>query len=150
MSINESNQMASRPGVRPEGHSLLRTTSTIAVVAGAGGSVGLTLYAGRHSDSLTLKVLFAVWVLSPFLGLILAGVATRLWSIFTRSARYSAMLVVSLGSLAVYGVRVLRPPKAHAAFVFVVVPLASWLLIAVVVPLASWLSGRESRRKDGV
>lgn len=126
----------------------MRTTSLIVVVVGAAGSVGLTLYAGRHSDSLTLKVLFALWVLSPFLGLILAG-ATRLWSIFTGSARYSAMLVVSLGSLAIYGVRVLRPPKAQAAFVFVVVPLVSWLLIAVVVPLATWLAGRQSHRKDG-
>ena len=117
-------------------------------MVGAAGSVRLTLYAGRHNDSLTLKILFALWVLSPFLGLILAG-ATRLWSIFTRAALYSAMLVVSLGSLAIYGVRILKPPKAQAAFVFVVVPLVSWLLIAVVVPLASWLSGRPSRLKDG-
>lgn len=127
----------------------MRTTSLIVVVVGAAGSVGLTLYAGRHSDSLTLKVLFALWVLSPFLGLILAVVASRLWSFFTRAALHSAMLVVSLGSLAIYGVRVLRPPKSQAAFVFVVVPVASWLLIAVVVLLASCLSGRLSRRKDG-
>ena len=74
MSINEPSQMTSRPGVRPEGRGLLRTTSVIAVVVGAAGSVSLTVYAGRHSDSLTLKVLFALWVLSPFLGLNLAGV----------------------------------------------------------------------------
>ena len=40
-------------------------------------------------------------------------------------------------------------PRAKPAFVFLVVPLASWLLIAIVIPIAARMSGRLSRRGDG-
>ena len=59
------------------------------------------------------------------------------------------MLALTLGSLAVYGVVALGPPRPKPAFVFLVVPLASWLLIAIVLAIAVRRSGRLSRR-DGV
>ena len=58
------------------------------------------------------------------------------------------MLVLTLGSLAIYGVDALRPPRPQAAFVFIVVPPASWLVIAIVIPIAALTSGRLSRRGD--
>jgi len=45
---------------------LLRSAARIAVPAGAVGSVGLMLHAGRRNDSRILLVLFTLWVLSPF------------------------------------------------------------------------------------
>jgi len=93
-------------------------------------------------------VLFVLWVLSPFVTLVWAGLVSRRWTVIARSTLYSVMLVLALGSPAIYGVNALRPPKAQAAFVFVVVPPASWLLIAVVVPAAALISGKLSRRGE--
>ncbi len=67
----------------------LRAGSFIPVVVGALGSVGLTLYAGRHNDSRLLVALFAIWVLSPFIAVL---IASRRWWAFARR------LVVPLAS----------------------------------------------------
>jgi hypothetical protein len=152
MSINGRGEMTSKVSrERPEGGflGLLRGAALIAVLAGAGGLFGLMLRAGRRSDSRFLLALFAIWVLSPFVALVLANVVSKGWSVLTRSTLHTVMLVLSLGSWAIYGVDALRPPRAKAAFVFVVVPLASWLLIATLVPIAALISGRQSRRGGG-
>ena len=83
------------------------------------------------------------------MALVCAYVVSRHCSVFTRATLYTVMLVLTLGSLAIYGGDALRPPRARAAFVFVVVPLASWLLIATIVPIAALVSRRRSRREDG-
>ena len=122
---------------------LLRAAALIAVLAGAVGSVGLTLHAGRHNNSRILLVLFALWVLSPFVALVWADVVSKRWPVLTRATLYSVMLVLTLGSLALYGDVALGPPRAKTAFVFVVVPPASWLLIAVSVAIAALISRRR-------
>ena len=135
--------MTSKTG-RGEGGGLriLRALALIAVLAGAVGSVGLMLHAGRRNPSRLLLVLFALWVLSPFLALLLASVVSKRWSVLTRTTLYGVMLVLTLGTLAIYGYVALGPPRAQTAFVFVVVPPASWLLIAIVVPIAAQISRR--------
>jgi hypothetical protein len=135
----------------PEGGILgvLRAAALMAVPAGAVGSVGLTLWAGRHNSSRILLVLFALWVLSPFMALVLANAVSKRWSVLTRATLHSVMLLLALGSLAIYGDVALGPPRAKTAFFFVVVPPASWLIIAIVVPIAALLSGRGTRRGDG-
>jgi hypothetical protein len=138
-------------GGRPEGGLLgrLRAAGLIAVMAGAVGSVGLMLHAGRRNDSRILLVLFTLWVLSPSAALLLADVVSKRWAVLTRGTLYSVMLVVALASWAIYGDAALGPPRAKTAFVFVVVPPASWLLIAIVVLIAALISGGVSRRGDG-
>jgi len=121
----------------------------IAVLVGAVGSTGLMLYVGRRNDSRILMVLFALWVLSPFMVLILASVVSKRSSALTRATLYSATLVLTLGSLLIYGAVSLGPPRTKTAFVFVVVPPASWLLIAIAVSIAAFISGRKARRDDG-
>ena len=125
----------------------LRAAAVIAVVAGAGGSVGLTLRVGQRTPRLLL-VLFVLWVLSPFVALVLANVVSKRWSVLTRATLYIVTLFLTLASLTIYGVVALGPPRGKPAFAFLVVPLASWLLIAVVVPLAAFISGRLSRQAD--
>jgi hypothetical protein len=120
---------------------LLRAAALIAVLVGAIGSVGLMLHAGH--PPLFLRVLFAIWVLSPFAVLMLAAMASTRWPVLTRAALHGLMLVVTLGTLAIYGVVSLGPPRAQTAFVFVVVPPASWLLTAVVLPIAALISRRR-------
>jgi hypothetical protein len=127
---------------------LLRIMALIAVVAGALGSVGLILWVGHRNPSRVLLGLFAVWDLSPFIALILADIVSKRWSVVTRATLYGVMLIVTLSSLAFYGDVVWRPPP-QPAFVFLVVPLGSWLLITLVVPIAALISRRLSRRSAG-
>lgn len=125
---------------------LRRAVALRALLAGAVGSVSLTLYASRNAPRL-LIVIFALWVLSPFGVLALADAASARWPTFTRAALYGLMLALTVGSLAIYGADVLRPPKAQAAFVLVIVPPASWLIIVTVLAIAAFRSARRSPAK---
>ena len=93
---NEKTSSASRG--RPDGGSpgLLRTVALIAVVAGAAGSIGLMLRAGH--PPLLLRVLFAIWVLSPFVALLVADKVSKRWSVIIRATLHSVMLVLALSS----------------------------------------------------
>jgi hypothetical protein len=140
-------------GMRPGGPGsdrlgLLRVSALIAGVAGAAGSVGLTLYAGYrvHAPRLLL-VLFAMCVLSPFAAVILARVVLKRWPVLTRTTFDSLTLILAGASLAIYSVVACGTPRPKTA-IFVVVPPASWLLIAIV-PLAALVSRKLSRRREG-
>ena len=115
--------------------------------AGAAGSVGLMLRAGQRTPRLLLAV-FLIWVLTPFVSLVWANWVSKRWSVPTRATLYTVTLVVALGSLVVYGDDALGHRRAQAAFVYVVVPPASSLLIAIALPIAVFMSGRRSRRRD--
>jgi hypothetical protein len=135
---------------RPDGGllGLLHAVALIAVVVGAAGSFGLMLWVGQRNPSRVLLVLFAIWDLSPFMALVLADIVSKRWSVLTRATLYGVMLILTLGSLAFYGDVVWRP-RPQPAFVFLVVPLGSWLLMMIVVPIAALVSGRLSRRGAG-
>jgi len=149
MSIHEPGEMTSNAsGERPGGGFLgfLRVAALIVAVAGAAGSLGLMLRAGQRTPRFLL-VVFVVWVLSPFVALVWAHRVSRRWPVLTRAALYSVMLVVALGSLAIYGDDALGHRRPQAAFVYVAVPPASWLLIAIVIPIAALTSRRRSRAR---
>lgn len=139
------------PG-RPDGTSLrvLHAAGLISLLVGAVGSVGFMLYAGRRNPSRILLILFTGWVLSPFMALLWANMISKHWSVITRATLYSLMLVITLGSLVIYGEAALRPHRGKAAFPFVIVAPASWLLSALVVPMAARISGRLARRDDAI
>jgi hypothetical protein len=128
---------------------LLRRVALTAVVAGAGGSLGITLWVGHRNPSPVLMILFAGWVLSPFMALLWAEVASKRWAVMTRTTLHSLMLVLALSSVALYGDVVLRPPRSTPAARFLLVPLGSWLLMAIVIPVAAFLAGRLSRGGAG-
>lgn len=134
---------------KPEGGFLghLRAVALIAVVVGAAGSFGLFLRAGQRTPPFLL-VLMAIWVLSPFIVLVWANVVSKHWSSPTQATLYGVMLAVTLGSLAIYGDDAMGHRRPQAAFVYVLVPPASWLLIAIAVPIAAFISGRLSHRDD--
>jgi hypothetical protein len=122
----------------------LRNVASIVVVAGAAGSVGLTLFVGHRNPSRVLLLLFALWVLSPFMALAYAGKVARAWSTPIKTTLHVLILVLSVGSLAIYGHVAVGPPRATPAFLFLAVPLVSWLLITLVV-LIAFVSGRPPR-----
>ena len=115
----------------------LRAGALIVVVAGAVGSVGLTLYAGRHNPSRLLVALFAIWVLSPFLAV---TIASRRSSDFARGLLYGVSPILTVGSLAMYWHPAWRPAGSGPAFVFLVVPLVSWLLLTIVMVISALVS----------
>jgi len=148
MSINGRGGITSKSGrERPSGGFLgpLRAVALIALLPGAAGSLGLMLRVGRHNNSRILIALFTIWVLAPFAALVFANVVSRSWPVLTRVALYGVTLVITLGSLAIYGVVAFGPPRPKPAFAFLVVPLVSWLLIVIVVRAAAFISGRLSR-----
>jgi len=121
----------------------LHTTARVAAVIGAVGSVALTLYAGRNNNLPLLMILMSGWVFAPFFGYAVASRVSARWSAFTRAALDATIIVIAVGSLAIYGNDVLRPPAAKAAKVYVVVPIVSWLLL-----LGTATAGYVSRRRD--
>ncbi|PZR71511.1 MAG: hypothetical protein DLM73_15875 [Chthoniobacterales bacterium] len=125
----------------------LRPAGLIALLVGAVGSLALMFHASQRTPRL-LVILFTIWVVSPFLVLLWADMVSKRWPVLTRATLYAAMLVVALGSLAVYGFNAYRPPKAQAAFVYVLVPPVSWLFIALDVGIAALISRRRSNRSE--
>lgn len=130
------------------GFSGLRTVASIAVLAGAVISVGFLVRATGRNPSQLLVVLMAIWVVSPFVALLWANLVSKPWSAPVRVSLYGVMLLVSLASLTIYSADALWPRSSQAAFVFIAVPPASWLLSAIAVSLAAFTSRRTSRRVD--
>jgi hypothetical protein len=120
----------------------LRTAALIAVSAGAGVSLGLMLYAGRRNTHRLVMAGMAIWVLSPFIALAWANLVSKRWPVLIRATLYSLMLIVTLGTLAIYTEDALGTPRAKAAFVFVLVPPVSWLLAGIVMLTAALKSRR--------
>jgi|ERR1022692_88712 hypothetical protein len=149
MSIDKRSETTSSSS-RPERGFLriLRGTAMIAVVAGAAGSLGVMFRAGRHQKSLILILLFTVWVLSPFVGFVLANVVSKRWSTPARATLSVVMLVVTVASLAIYGAVAFGYTTLKVGFVFLVVPLASLVIIAIVVTVAKLISDRRTPRID--
>ena len=126
--------------------SSLRRAALIAVLAGAGASLAFMLRASHRQNSRVLLLLFGIWVLFPFITAVWAYVVSNGWTVVVRVPLYMVMLVVSLVSLSIYGGVAFRHLRAKVGFVFLVVPLASWLVIAIAVSIATVVSRRQSRR----
>ena len=126
----------------------LRAAALIAMLIGAVGSLGLMFHAGERTPRFLL-VLFFFWVLGPFAAFLLADRVSKRWPASVRSALYTMMLVVTLGSLAVYGDDARGHRRPQAAFVYVAVPPASVLLSTIVVSMAALMSRKRSRPGDG-
>ena len=121
----------------------LHKIALVLLFAGAAGSVGLMLRTGHNNKSVLLLALFTGWVLSPFIGLLVAGRPSGRWSLFMRSTYYIILvLVLTLGSLIGYS-GILSPPGTKPAFVFLFIPLVSWILIAIVILVATTDSRRS-------
>ena len=111
----------------------------IGMVVGAIGSLAFMFNAGRNQKSIILITLFTCWVLSPFVGLLVADRVSKRWTTLSRVTLYWLMLVLTLGSLICYS-GAFGQLGAKPAFKFLVVPLISWLLILTVISIINWLS----------
>jgi len=122
----------------------LRAPARIAALVGAVGSL-IFLFHASPGRPRTLTAIFVIWVLLPFAALVLTDVLAKSWPALVRATLHRATLVVALGSLAFYGYDALRPRKAQAAFVYVMVPPVSCLLAATAVAAAAFVSIERKR-----
>jgi hypothetical protein len=116
-----------------------RWPSAVAVIA-ACGSLGLTLWVGRNTPR-ALLVMFLMWVASPFAALLVADRSSHPWAAIARPTLPPLALLMALASLAVYTVAATRWTRPTPAFLLV--PLASWLLIAAGVGRAAWTARKR-------
>jgi len=127
--------------VDPSGRRLRRLAVCV-LAAGAAGSLGFMLHAGRTA-SWFLIVTFASWILSPFVGLAAADAASTRWPARTRTTLHWTMLFVAAASVAIYGAADLGALQRKTP-VFVVVAPASWMIMIVALSVAAL----RSRRTD--
>jgi hypothetical protein len=112
----------------------LRLLSLEVLWLGASISIVIMFRAGRNNDLVLLKMLFLVWVASPFIALTAAHYFSKGWSGISIKTLCILMLVIALGSLASYsGIFIM--PGSKPAFIFLLVPLVSWLLMVVIMPI---------------
>ena len=116
--------------------SLVRRVTFIVMLTGALGSLGLTLQAGRSNHSILLVMLFGIWVLSPFMGLAVAYILSNRWSGLTRNVLYLLATILTIVSLLIYG-GIWTPAGMKHAFVFLILPVLSWLLLAIIIPVTA-------------
>ncbi len=124
--------------------SFLRTTALIVALVGAVGSLYFMFGASRKQNSIVLLGLFTAWVLSPFVGLFISNKISKRWTVTTRSLLYWLIIVLTIGSLVAYS-GAFNTPQTKNAFIFLIVPLISWILLIVAV-----LSARRLSRKTNV
>lgn len=127
---------------------IVHTVAQVATVVGAAGSLALMLYVGRRNASAFLMVLFAGWVVAPFVGLGAAQTAAKAWPAFSRPALDWLTIAIALVSLALYTDVALRP-RAQPAAMFLMVPVVSWVLMAIVIPVAQRISRKRTPGRLG-
>ncbi len=110
------------------GFNLLKAMAFAIMFCSAIGSVYFVVDAGRNNNSILLKALFVIWVLLPFLSLIVLSRISANWSFNIRSVLYWLMLVITIGSLLFYS-RVLKIHGSKNASVFLIVPFLSLLIL---------------------
>jgi phosphate/sulfate permease len=108
----------------------LRILALVVAVVGALGSLAMMFHAGRNNKSVLLMALFTAWVVSPFLVLILAAGIFKRWPFSVRKKLYILMLMVAAVSLVGYS-GILSPPHTKPAFMFLVIPLLSWIVMTI-------------------
>ena len=122
----------------------LRVAALIVMAVSVAISIGLFLRAGQQTPRLLLLGM-AFWVLSPFAILAWLNLVSKQWAIFTRITLCCVTIMIALGTLAIYGDDALGHRRTQAAFVYVIVPPASWLLMAVTIPAAALIARRRVR-----
>jgi hypothetical protein len=119
----------------PSHEGATHTAPLIATLFGAAGSLCFMFYAGRRQKSWILMALFTFWVLAPYVVLAWSSIASRRWSMRTRSPLDWLTAVLALAPTAIYGYIALGPPRSKTAFTFLVVPGVTLLLIAAAILL---------------
>ncbi len=118
----------------------------VGLTIGAITSVALMLRAGRHQSSIILVLLFAAWMLSPFLGLVYAHLSSKRLLGSARVVLYALTVLFIVGCPAIYAGVAFGRTTLKMGFVFLVIPFVCWLLVGFLV-CSALLSSRKARRQ---
>jgi hypothetical protein len=114
-----------------QGRHLLPAVALGSAVVGAICAVALTTYAGARVESpLLLRLLFALWVFSPFAALLTGHAISESWRPAMRVALHTVTLVTAAGSSLAYAYFAFGEARPATA-AFVLIPPASWLFASV-------------------
>ena len=116
------------------------------MVVGAAGSLALMLWAGRRNPSSFLMFLFAGWVTLPFMAVGAADRVSQRWAPKVRAGLDVLALVFALVALPVYGGVVLGLLRPRTAAPFLLVPLASLVVLGIVVGRAELAARNQASR----
>ena len=117
----------------------LQITEIIVIWMGAVGSLYFVIRASSNNSSILLRALFVIWVLSPFIAFLIANSNFKFWPSLTRKSVYWLIVIVAVGSLIAYS-GAFKTPKTKNAFIFLIVPLLSWLLLIGTILISKRLS----------
>ena len=118
---------------------ILRTVALILLVLGAVGSLYFMFNVSRNQKSILLIALFTGWILSPFVGLFLVDKFSKRWTVNIRASFYWLMIILTIVSLVGYS-GAFNTPKTKNAFVFLIIPLISWIFRTISILIAQRLS----------
>jgi hypothetical protein len=127
--------------------SLLRTIAPVVLVAGAAMSLMLMFRGHRHAP-FVLMILFTGWVMSPFLVLAYACLSSKRFSGVNRARVHLVALIISAASVAVYAGLIPMPSGSAPAFVFLMVPAVSWVLMTVLALAVSRADRTQAARSS--
>ena len=117
----------------------IRFLTVFVLVTGALISLFMTAMAGRRNHSIILQLLFAVWVLSPYVALWIFYLRSAGWPALPARGIYILIFVVTVASLIGYS-GFIHLPGNKPAFLFLATPLISWFLIGITCALSyGWL-----------
>ena len=119
--------------------SFLATIALIVTLVGAVGSLYFMFSAGRKQNSTILLALFTAWTLSPFVGLFISNKISTRWTASARASLYWLMIVLTISSLVAYS-GAFNTHETKNAFMFLIFPLISWLIIVIVFLIARKIS----------
>jgi hypothetical protein len=118
-----------------------RVFTRLVVLSGIVVSLSLMFYTGRSNESLLLMSMFTAWVVSPFMALLGASLVSAGWNRRAQITLHLLMWALTLVSTVLYTGR-LNPSGARPAFLFIVIPLISWLIMIVL-----YLQARRSSKQ---
>lgn len=121
--------------------------AVIGLAIGAVSSLALMLHASRHQRSIVLILLFAVWVVSPFIGLLSAHLRSKQWLPSARRMLRALTVAVVFICPGIYADVAFGYTTLKMGFVFLVIPLACWMLIGLLVCIAWLLSRKASQQR---
>ena len=113
----------------------LRTLSLLIALVAAIGSLYFMLNVGHNNKSIILIGMFAGWVLSPFAGMFFSNKISNRWANPERVLIYWLIIAISIASVVAYS-GVFIPPETKPAFIFLIFPLISWMLIISTILIA--------------
>lgn len=110
---------------------ILRIISLVILLLGAISSLYFVFNAGRNNSSALLRLLFIAWVLSPFVACLFFNVMFNRQAIRAYIILYWFTIILSIVSFIFYS-GIIIIPNVKNAFIYLVVPFVSWLLIGIV------------------